>query len=314
MKKENKFYTEEPEQSYKDLVNRLQTLDKTGYWIYRGQASKWELETTLERYCNLYRYPLTDAPGIEVEMIRNFQRLYNGEDREEVLKDKLYCISLMRHYGAPSRLLDFTYSKDIAVYFGIECAFDNVPMGKNGWPDYAANRSLAIWCVNWDYVDSRIEAQYSKLYQNILSRATNDSIRDDSTFEALYMQNKYTFVESENPMRLHQRLDIQGGVFLCPGNVARSFIQNLSCSFDDNSKSNIIKLTCDLSPTRLRELLENFRNKNITRQSLIPGLDGFAQSMKYKLALFKKIYESREKSRKKLENIQSREKAGGLKR
>jgi len=89
--------------------------------------SKWELETTLERYCKLAKYDLPDAPGIEAEMIRSFQRLYFGEDRNDVLTDKLYCISLMRHYGAPCRLLDFTYSKDIAIYFGIECAFDNAP-------------------------------------------------------------------------------------------------------------------------------------------------------------------------------------------
>ncbi|MEW6033969.1 MAG: FRG domain-containing protein, partial [Chloroflexota bacterium] len=151
MKEENEFYTKESMACYKKLCERLEDLGRDGRWLYRGQHSRWDLDTTLERYCNLYGYPLTDAPGIEVEMIRNFRRLYSGEDREDVADDTLYCISLMRHYGAPSRLLDFTYSKDVAMYFGIEYAFDNPPVGEDKRPVYDANRSLAIWCINRDY-------------------------------------------------------------------------------------------------------------------------------------------------------------------
>lgn len=294
MKDENEFYTKETTTSIKDLAERLETLGKDGHWIYRGQHSKWELETTLERYSNLSRYPLTDAPGIEAEMIRNFQRLYNAEDRKDVVEDKLYCVSLMRHYGAPSRLLDFTYSKDVAMYFGIECAFNNTPRPKDERPDYYADRSLAIWCINTDYLELKIK-KYPNLYQMYLNRRQDDAKRNDDTFIDLYMRNTGNFVGSENPLRLHQRLDIQHGVFLCPGNVAKSFMQNLSYFTNGSNKTWILKLTCELSPIKLRDLLEEFRRKTITRQSLIPGLDGFAQSMRYKLAMFKDIYESRKK-------------------
>jgi len=302
MEEESKFYDDgELKYSYEELDKCLNDLGRKGRWLYRGQHSKWELETTLERYCYLYRYPLPDAPGIEAEMIRNFQRLYTGDDRKDVIEDKLYCISLMRHYGAPTRLLDFSYSKDVAMYFAIESAFDNVPEGKDGRPDYDANRSFAIWCIDTEYTDFQIKEKYPELYQTYLDRSTNDNTRNDNTFIPLYMNNTGDFVQSENPQRLHQRLDIQNGVFLCPGNVAKSFMQNLSCLFDRDSKSKIKKFTCELSTTRLSDLLDNFRTKTITRQSLLPGPDGFAQSMKYKLALFKRIYESREEIRKERE-------------
>ncbi len=316
MREENKFYTEEPVPSCEKLDEKLQALEKAGHWVYRGQHSKWELETTLERYCNLSRYPFTDAPDIETEMIRNFQRLYSGEDRKDVVEDELYCISLMRHYGAPSRLIDFTYSKDVAMYFGIECAFDNVSLGKDREPAYDKKRGLAIWCINTDYTDSQINEKYPDLYLTHLGRSANDVMRDNVTFQTLYKNNTGDFVQSENPVKLHHRLDIQHGVFLCPGNVTISFMKNLSNLVDSNSKSKIIKFTCELSPTELRDLLEEFRKKTITRQSLLPGPDGFAQSMKYKLVLFKNICEGRDKARKKREELLTcrKPKRKGLKR
>lgn len=229
-------------------------------------------------------------------MIRNFQRLYVGEDREDVINDTLYCISLMRHYGAPSRLLDFTYSKDVATYFGLEDAFDTPPTRKDEKPDYEANRSLAIWCVDADYLKSRIKKIYPTLYQNSLKPRKDDNKRNDKTFVDLYMANAGDFVHSDNPVKLHQRLDIQHGVFLCPGNVAKSFMQNLKNLYDGENKEWIFKFRCELSPVELRDALEDFRHKTITRQSLLPGPDGFAESMKYKLTLFYDVYESRRKS------------------
>ena len=81
---------------YEDLATRLAEIEKGGgEWVYRGQSSGWKLETTLERYCKMSHYDLKYAPGIESEMIRHFQRLYNGEDRKDVVEDTLYCISLM---------------------------------------------------------------------------------------------------------------------------------------------------------------------------------------------------------------------------
>jgi len=103
--------------------------------------------------------------------------------------------------------------------------------------------------VNWEYVEKQFEAKakHKTLYQQYLERATDDDKRNNKTFESLYMKNKYAFILTENPKRLHQRLDIQNGVFLCPGTVTKSFMQNLSSFIDDNSKSNILKVTCELS-------------------------------------------------------------------
>jgi len=283
---------------YEDLAARIDEIDKGGgEWVYRGQSAGWKLETTLERNCKMSHYDLKDAPGIEIEMIRHFQRLYNGEDRKDVIEDTLYCISLMRHYGAPTCLLDFTYSKDVAIYFALECAYDTVPRKKDKpeEPDYDAKRSLAVWCINAKILDACFKAKHP-VASRLKESRVNDEKRNECSFLPLYMQNKYDFVTTENPLRLHQRLDIQHGVFLCPGNMGKLFMDNLKGLFDDKIEGWMYKFDCKLTPQELQQELEKFRNKTITRQSLLPGLDGFAQSMKYQLSLFKFLYKGRKEA------------------
>ena len=48
----------------------------------------------------------------------------------------------------------------------------------------------------------------------------------DVSFEPLYWNNNYQLVMWENPLQLHKRLHLQQGVFLCPGNVELSFMEN----------------------------------------------------------------------------------------
>ena len=87
-------------------------------WVFRAQPYGKDLETTLERHCRNSGFdPIEDIVDIENGLTAQFIRIYDGDDRQLVQKDKLYCLSLMRHYGAPNRLLDVTYSKHVALYF-----------------------------------------------------------------------------------------------------------------------------------------------------------------------------------------------------
>lgn len=95
-------------------------------WIYRGQAcSRWQLLTTLDRCCDRHAVAAHDRIAIEQELRREFRRAYHDYAAHVPAEDSvLERLSLMQHYGAPTRLLDFTYSLYVAAYFAVETTSD----------------------------------------------------------------------------------------------------------------------------------------------------------------------------------------------
>ena len=63
-------------------------------WVFRAQPANCVLKTTLERACNSWNFDLKAAHDIEYTMVREFRRLYKGEDQEYVRKDLLYCLGI----------------------------------------------------------------------------------------------------------------------------------------------------------------------------------------------------------------------------
>ena len=285
-------------EGYNQLVEHLDEDKFKDVWVYRAQPSCPDLETTLERNCRSNNFVLEEyAEDIEMNMIRQFRRVYDGDDWQKVQGDILYCLSLMRHYGAPARLLDFTYSKYVATYFALECAYDNVPEDrKTGKPDYEGKRSCAIWCIRVKELIDKVEHKYPEAKELIESR-DNDETRNDCTFKHLYWDNKYNLVSWENPVQLHRRLHLQQGVFLCPGNIKEPFMKNLLFPYGRAKAKGIEKVTCNLTPSELQEALEKCRRINLTRESLFPGLDGFAQSMKYQFGFYTNLAKWRKTQR-----------------
>jgi hypothetical protein len=88
-------------------------------WVFRGQQrEKWELETSLDRA--FARYGIREAGwdhgriererrAIEKAMLRSFiRRAYHYVRHEPSVADHLEWLAIMRHYGAPTRMLDWT--------------------------------------------------------------------------------------------------------------------------------------------------------------------------------------------------------------
>lgn len=149
--KKIKFYIDPVQmQTTEELEEYLLQLGEN--WLFRAQLPELPLKTSLQRNCEKSGYDLrSDAPKIEENMIRQFARVYDGIDSQMVQGDKLYCLSLMRHFGAPTRLLDFTYSRYVAIYFALEYAYEDKYEDKNG--------SAAIWCINMPELTNKVKVK-----------------------------------------------------------------------------------------------------------------------------------------------------------
>jgi hypothetical protein len=205
-----------------------------GLWIYRGQRNDWELETRLERACNEFDL-LNDAAQIEAQLIREFRRRYKGADRDLVDKYTLYCLALMQHHGAPTRLLDCTYSPFVAAYFALETK-----------PKEERSEPSIVYCFNGKWLYR--EAVNEDCKNLILERSRDDQIRrEDRYFMELYMsESPKKFVSAENAFNLNERLIIQKGVFLCPGMVSATFKSNLVELRGWHKKDAVIKAKLNL--------------------------------------------------------------------
>ncbi len=95
-------------------------------------------------------------------------------------------------------------------------------------------------------------------------------------FAETYLSNNYQCVRVLTPYFRDKRLMAQQGMFACPGDVSLPFMENLENM--SNYQEGLIKY---LIPNRLRKhFLYQLYSTNISRFTLFPGLDGYAQTLK----------------------------------
>jgi hypothetical protein len=235
-------------------------------WIFRGQPDAgWTFKSSLERLCDDFNL---DCLTAERAIVSEFKRRYHQYSHlSPSPTDNLEWLSIMRHYGCPTRLLDWTYSIYIALYFALE----------------KSKGDASLWALRGQWLDdeggkilrkSRVRAETVKAFTIWPKFA-----EDERLFTRVFLNNKnpvpLAFVVC--PKRLTQRLSLQKGLFLCPGDVSKTFEENILAVEGHNDRNNLVKLVV---PKEKRiEYLWHLDNMNINRTSLFPGLEGFASAM-----------------------------------
>lgn len=237
-------------------------------WIYRGQRdSTWPLQTSFERLCERTPIALDERTYVENALLRDFRRSYHhyGHDGPDKTSN-IEWLSIMQHYGAPTRLIDFSYSMYVAAYFAIEDAHTK-----------AGNSHATVWAVDHSWVlksSAVLLEKHGKPNARMILDYSDESCED--IYQDFFFKKPFAnLAVCINPFRLNERLRIQRGVFMCPGNIECSFMDNLASMPD--YEDHVMKIHI---PERLRlETLHNLNDMNISRTNLFPGLDGFAQSL-----------------------------------
>ncbi len=235
-----------------------------GCFVFRGQRAGWKLKTSLELACERIDSdavnPLAHALKHERYFLREFRRRAHHYLSDLPGPGQLIeWLALMRHHGAPTRLLDATYSIYVAAYFAIQHS------------EREKDADAALWIFDSELCKTTAVAALTNVRGggNTLAEEI-DLDNEDRVATALLSEPQTLYVCPINPFRLNERLTIQRGVFLAPGDVARSFDENLTT----------LAVTVVIIPRgSFGALTADLHGMNISEATLFPGLDGFARSL-----------------------------------
>jgi hypothetical protein len=257
-----------PERSstWPEFVQQVSTLGSE--WVFRGDLESGTLVSALERACQSWGVPLERGPAVERQLMREFQRHPEAHGLGLADDDDLSWYAAMQHYGTPTRLLDWTYSPFVAAHFAFDALLSALPCADTAVPPRAA-----VWALDTRALSRAVRQVLSEedwaLYQR----------KDSSAFSALYVDHDppLRIVGAVNPVRLHERLSLQQGVFLCPGDARCRWVENLHALPIDDLNRALRLLVLDLPV--LEPAFRDLARMNVTARSLFPGLDGYARSL-----------------------------------
>lgn len=247
-------------------------------YVFRGQQSdNWELQPSIERTISnelIHRY--------ESYTIDEFKRhSFNYVDK--IPQSLLEWIALIQHYGGPTRLLDFTHSLFIAVFFALLKTMKN----------YRNNKDTALWGININKLRYCIQQQNSE----ILKVDNKSKILE----RVIYDKENFNLVMYAEPFYVNKRLSAQQGLFLFSTNSNSAFQKTLfntfgirnTCRFnnvnyntydvkgflDANIAPDVIKIVLSQDKGLHKKLLRYLCSMNINARTLFPDIDGLAMSL-----------------------------------
>ena len=246
-------------ESWLDLTELAATLDignpAGAPYLFRGQAdATWQLRPSLSRYIS----GLAPLAALQIEediteLFRSQAHLHLSSTTITATTDLASWWTLMQHYGAPTRLLDWTASPFVAAYFAVVQEPD-----KPG----------AIWTVHPQSVKARMRDLYGDLGKEpkTPSEVVSTFIRADGP-PIMYFMRRITETD---------RMAVQQVGFSVSGNILADHGELIANCLQDDGKLRFRKFI--IPSVQKLDILRRLRKMNITARALFPGIDGLGLS------------------------------------
>ena len=311
-----------------------QNLMKNSLCFFRGQSNaQWVIKSTFERECctsdkSDLAHGVTFAEmrlraqerRLLTQFVRDGWKYTSGNFNGNLTMVEWY--SLMRHYGIPTRMVDFTESALIALYFALS--------------DCNANHNFAVWSVNSKMlgnveiqkeINKEISNQYgldamrklnragggkakrkvlrerTGIYYNAISAiSANEEFAECVLGDAIDNQQLKDIgldIIYFYPKHRNARMGAQSGLFLMPTRLSKSFMESLQSQCDsveyDNAAKEIVLTDENVDSLRVDPIVKfefnaNLKDEgrrllqmaNITPRTVYPDIEGIAKELQGK--------------------------------
>ena len=261
----------------------------TSYHYFRGHGnSDYQLVSTLDRFGN-------DKKGLrEKALIQEFKASANTFIKpSEITTTTFEWLALMQHHGIPTRLLDFSRSPFIALFFAVR--------------DYNSDSDAAVWTINpgllhqascerltneghkFTFAGSdHWEMEKSVKYDVRLYDLHQPELINEDLFTEIFTSGKYESCFVLEPNKIQHRLHQQQGTFLVSSargkttsDVVSELLFELIASKDkyDGKKMGFWDqhLTKVIIPAKLKKSIFTMLTRmNINYSTLFPDIQGYS--------------------------------------
>ena len=243
--------------NWQEFINALEPLklerDFFTPWAFRGQPdSSWTLKSSITRLLDSHTIGRELGNRFEMTVFREFiskAHLFDDFKIKNFEKgNAIINLTFMQHYGCPTRLIDWTTSPYVALYFAVNSIFSS------DGAIFIFNESILNDVNKDDNID----------FENILT------IETESNHIQAIMSNFNS-----------RRLNSQQGIFTIAANIEKDHYNLIYNSLVGKNLANHTCFFKIIIPKELKhEFLARLRSLNLRADQLFPDLYGFASSLK----------------------------------
>ena len=255
--------------SVADLIEQLNCLPNN--YIYRGHANAaWLLESSLERIIGP-EWSAEYAKRFEEHSLMQFKSKFHLYDCENIQPEsKLAWLSIMQHYGVPTRLLDFTESPYVALYFALEAYTPQL------------HQDFAVFAIDYSGVMERSIEHIAQRDEDFRETRSTVNSRRDEVFETIVDRFAYDVAWITEPGQMNARLDRQVGTFLLSGNRGARLEEVLQSEIYNGIAAIKYRISYEL----YKGIFALLRKMNVTSKSLYGDLDGLARGIRMEMQVY----------------------------
>lgn len=265
--------------SFQEYASRITELGLNG-WVFRGHSrTDWRIESSLARYLRTHQRNIrNDWHDVrELNSIHKFQNAaHQFISHLPPEQDLLSWLAVMQHFGAPTRLIDFTYSPYVALFFAFSGSVAPIAAG-----DRPSVQELETHYGPYEVHALNLRS-HTRRTQKILGINTPPAQEKYCIGKSSKQENDFVgFFEGRWQ---NARQSAQQGLFMIPSRIdmdIHAFLESCKLS-NGKGKSNWLIFRFEGGRDAYRQMAKHLVRANLTDASLFPGLEGVARSLSLK--------------------------------